>query len=159
MYLKGQSSIEYLTTYGWMLGVVAIAGAAIFATVQGQCVQSTSGFTGQDVMIENFGKGENGLSLEIRNGNPSTATIREITVNNDDKSRTFSNEFSVDVGETEVINIPSITESDSCNTFNVNIVYDSGSIKNSTVEGTLTGNVEIGGVTVPAAPTNPQVNI
>ena len=32
---KGQSAIEYLMTYGWMLLVVAVTGAAIFATVGG----------------------------------------------------------------------------------------------------------------------------
>lgn len=159
MYLKGQSSLEYLSTYGWMLGVVAIAGAAIFATVQGQCVQSTGGFTGQDIMIENFGHGENGLSMELRNGDASTVEIKELSVKRGDLSRNLTETFTVDVGETEVRNLPSFTESDGCNTFNVKIVYDTGAIQNSTVEGTITGNLEIGSIPAPAAPTNPQVTV
>jgi fucose permease len=31
---KGQSAIEYLMTYGWMLLVVAIVGGAVITTVQ-----------------------------------------------------------------------------------------------------------------------------
>ena len=53
--ISGQSAIEYLMTYGWMLLVVAITGSTIFAVASDQSVESISGFTGSDVQINDFG--------------------------------------------------------------------------------------------------------
>lgn len=41
---KGQSAIEYLMTYGWMLIVVVIVGVAIFTTVEGRNPNGIEGF-------------------------------------------------------------------------------------------------------------------
>lgn len=49
---KGQSAIEYLMTYGWMLLVVAVVGATVFSVTQGRSVSSVSGFTGSDVGLD-----------------------------------------------------------------------------------------------------------
>lgn len=38
--LAGQSAIEYLMTYGWMLLVVAIVGGTIFSVVDGDLLGS-----------------------------------------------------------------------------------------------------------------------
>lgn len=42
---QGQSAIEYILTYGWMLLVIAIVGGAIFATVEG-------GYSGEKIDTE-----------------------------------------------------------------------------------------------------------
>lgn len=156
---KGQSSIEYLTTYGWMLGVVAIIGAAIFATVQGQCVQSTSGFTGQDISIENFGQGEDGLSLEVRNTASSTVEIEEIVLEKDNNSVQAVENLNIDIGESEVQTIPGIERSDGCNSFDMSIKYDAGNIDNQILEASITDSMEIGDLPLPSAPSNPEVTV
>ena len=66
--LTGQSAIEYLMTYGWMLLVVAIVGGAIFAVVQSESVESVNGFTGDDVIVDEFGVTSGGdVQLQLRN--------------------------------------------------------------------------------------------
>lgn len=63
---KGQSAIEYLMTYGWMLLVVAIVGGAIFATIQDQTqIETTGGLANADVQIEEFTTTASGLEVEI----------------------------------------------------------------------------------------------
>ncbi|MEF8880234.1 MAG: hypothetical protein V5A72_00185, partial [Candidatus Nanohaloarchaea archaeon] len=66
--MKGQSAIEYLTTYGWMLLVVAIVGGAIFTTIQNRAnIQQATGFQGEKVQISEFGMTDNGnLAVELR---------------------------------------------------------------------------------------------
>jgi hypothetical protein len=65
---KGQSAIEYLMTYGWMLLVVAIVGGAIFSTVRGQCITGVTGIGPQeDLMVENHGVDQSGnLQMTLR---------------------------------------------------------------------------------------------
>ena len=59
---KGQLAIEYLTTYGWMLLVIAIVGGAIFTTVQNSSqIESTSGLANADVQVEEFGVTDSGF--------------------------------------------------------------------------------------------------
>lgn len=66
--MKGQSAIEYLMNYGWMLLVVAIIGGAIFSTENSRCVEDTSGFTGSDISIEDIGiRNDDNVVLNIRN--------------------------------------------------------------------------------------------
>ncbi|MFP4229714.1 MAG: hypothetical protein ACLFRK_01075 [Candidatus Nanohaloarchaea archaeon] len=146
---KGQSAIEYLMTYGWMLLVVAIVGGAIFATVQGQCTQSTSGFTGGDVIVENFGlDGEDNLQMEVRNGGSDTLTVKNASViNEDDPSENLENtdDTEVDVGNSETItlsNTDGMESSDGCNDFDLEFTYDMGELENQTTSGTLTDSIE-----------------
>ena len=53
--LSGQSAIEYLMTYGWMLLVVAIVGGSVFSVFNQENLETVSGFQGDDVLVDNFG--------------------------------------------------------------------------------------------------------
>jgi len=148
---KGQSAIEYLMTYGWMLLVVAIVGGAIFATVQGQCTQSTSGFTGGDVIVENFGvDGENRTQMTIRNGGADTLTINNASIFNPEGTDQYLRDSSGDSVDIGVGNSQSITlsngeqieSSDACNDFNLEFNYTIGELSNQVSQGTLTDSVE-----------------
>jgi len=155
---KGQSAIEYLMTYGWMLLVVAIVGGAIFATVQGQCAQSTSGFSGGDAIVENFGlDGSGGIQMEVRNGGADTLTIEEATLidNGDelgispDEDQVSDNwdeteeELTISVGDSEtlVIGEGELESSDGCNDFDLEFVYESGDLTGQQVSGSLTDSI------------------
>ena len=144
---KGQSAIEYLMTYGWMLLVVAIVGGAIFATVQGQCTQSTSGFTGGDVIVENFGIDSDGdLQLEVRNGGADTLTIANATVQDSD-SNVMYNDTDTDIGvgssgTIELTTAGTLQSSDGCNDLDLDFTYSMGSLSDQVVSGTLTDSIE-----------------
>lgn len=77
--MKGQSAIEYLMTYGWMLLVVAIIGGAIYAVVQGSGIQSVSGFTGTEVTIDDFGmNSDDELTLAMRNAAADEIRVKAV---------------------------------------------------------------------------------
>ena len=147
---KGQSAIEYLMTYGWMLLVVAIVGGAIFATVQGQCTQSTSGFSGGDVLVENFGTdGEGDLQMEIRNGGSDTLIIEQIDFDGE-TDLTFENsegdedDQEIGVGNSETLTVTDgdFPSSDGCNDFDLEFGYEMGSLSDQVTSGTLTDSIE-----------------
>ena len=155
---KGQSAIEYLMTYGWMLLVVAIVGGAIFATVQGQCTQSTSGYSGGDVLVENFGTdGDGQLQLEIRNGGSDTLEINEVEIENnggdsittDGDLDMSDSDFSVGVSSSNTLTLEHESDSlfepsDGCNDFDIEFNYDQGSLENQVTSGSLTDSIEFG---------------
>jgi len=158
---KGQSAIEYLMTYGWMLLVVAIVGGAIFATVQGQCTQSTSGFSGGDVLVESFGLDSNGnLQMEVRNGGANTLDIESVTVeevefdgDSGDTALVFDGDESIGVGSSETVRLGDSDDdtdgnpfdsSDGCNDFDVEFSYGfQGGLSDQVTSGTLTDSIEL----------------
>jgi len=149
---KGQSAIEYLTTYGWMLLVIAIVGGAIFTTVQNSSqIQSTSGLANADVQIENFGVAGDSLQVELRAAssdqvenvkvnlsqqNAPSGASQEVTTSIDS-----SNNVTIPVGQTATMEFDEIENSENTNTFDVEITYDTGGLEGLTADGTLTGRM------------------
>lgn len=142
--LKGQSAIEYLMTYGWMLLVVAVVGGAVFSLVGDQSVESVSGFTGADVSVENFGvTGEDELELVLRNGAAETVEVRNVTVSHEGESVTNPDGLSISVGESDTLKVENVSSSDSANSLDVKILYDIEGLKDMEVSGSISGPVEV----------------
>lgn len=142
--LSGQSAIEYLMTYGWMLLVVAVAGGAVFSTVGEQSIESVSGFTGEDVIVENFGvTSTNELEIELRNGASDSVEIQEITVGDGDEQVTSEDITSLSIAETGTDTVENVTTTSSTNSLDVDITYSIGSLENLEASGTITGQLEI----------------
>jgi hypothetical protein len=132
---KGQSAIEYLMTYGWMLLVVAIVGGAIFATVQGQCLEQPSGFESAQVAVADFEIGNN-LQLEVSNNAGQTVTLQTVYVGND----AVSVGTDINNGESTIVDITSITSQEGvCNDFDVALQYQRGDFDPANSTGTVTG--------------------
>ena len=148
--LKGQSAIEYLMTYGWMLLVVAITGGAIFATVGSQSTDSVSGFTGSDIIVDGFGvTGDNELGLSARNGAGNEIVVSRVNASDPDSGDFVYKEFNGDnrigVGSEKIFELPNVSRGDGSNSLDVEIVYDSGGLSNLSVSGTVSGNLELNG--------------
>lgn len=157
--MKGQSAIEYLMTYGWMLLVVAIIGGAIFSTVNSRCVESVSGFTGADIMVEDLAivkddDGSDYLGIEIRNtaAKPVKIGADDLTLQDQSSDITLKNgwwsdERTINVGETETFEVNAYNTaeaSDGCKELNVIINYNlSNGIENQVEQGqaTLQANI------------------
>ena len=158
---KGQSAIEYLMTYGWMLLVVAIVGGAIFATVQGQCTQSTSGFSGSDVIVENFGTDSDGnIQMTLRNGGAETLEISDIAIGDHNANGNLDGTDNLEINESDtdigVGNSRTFTvqgddggsqvavfeSSDGCNDFDLSFQYTMGELTDQVTSGTLTDSIE-----------------
>jgi|APHM01.1.fsa_nt_gi hypothetical protein len=141
---KGQSAIEYLMTYGWMLLVVAIVGGAIFATVQGQCTSSTSGFSTADVRIDDFAQtADRDMAFELRNAAADPIKVTNISVANSG-SLGDSVDISVGASNTATVSGLDVSSVDGCNDFDLTIEYDvDGGITDQQVTGTLTDSLSI----------------
>ena len=140
---KGQSAIEYLTTYGWMLLFVGIVGGLIFGIVQSNTQESTvSGLQNSDVSVENFGITGSGLSLELRSA--ATDELRDVNFSlsqqKDGCGEIYAqSEPSIPFGETATLNVLEVSRSDNTNQFEIQITYDSGSLEGLVANGSLTG--------------------
>ena len=142
--LSGQSAIEYLMTYGWMLLVVAVVGGAIFSVAQRQCTENVSGFAGSDVRVDNFGStSTDKLQVELRNTGAEDSDIQRITFEQDGKRVEIGSTRSIDVSETKVYSTDGLVESSSCNTIDVSIVYDKGGLSDLVASGTITTSGEV----------------
>lgn len=141
---RGQSAIEYLMTYGWMLLVVAIAGGTIFAVTGDQSVESSSGFVGEDVRLDDFGlNSASNLELILRNGASQKVKVNSVNLTEGDKFSEWIGSEEIDVSETGNIEIANITDSEDTNDLNLEINYDVGGLSNLEVSGTISGNFEI----------------
>lgn len=141
---KGQSAIEYLMTYGWMLLVVAVVGGAIFSIVQSQSVESVSGFTGGDIVIDDFGlTGDGDLELLLRNTAFESVEVNSVNVSDGDGFTEFVGGERIPVGETRILSVSNVSGGDGSSNLDVKVNYDIGGLSNMKVSGTLSGNFEI----------------
>lgn len=134
----GQSAVEYLTTYGWMLLVVAIVGGTIFTTVRGQCSDSVLGFSGDDVTISNFGATQ-GEKIRVAIGNTASekTDIEEITFEEEGNKIEIGSVRSIEEFGSEEYSTDGLRESSSCNTIDVTIEYDTESLNDIRASGTI----------------------
>ncbi len=155
---KGQSAIEYLMTYGWMLLVVAIVGGLIFTLAQDQDVEEVVGFDGQQIILENFGvTGDNNLSLEVTNVRTGTAKIKNVTVEADDGRVAFKDyegsgfEAAETAGEplelgsqdSAEIRVPEFSRNDTAQSFQVEISFDRAGLTDIVSDGRITGGLRM----------------
>lgn len=139
---KGQSAIEYLTTYGWMLLVIAIVGGAIFTTIQGQSnLQSSSGLANADVQIANFGVTDKGLQIEFRSAAQEQVENIKVTVVKNSTANQSAQITQIPVGQTATATFSNFTQDQTQDTFEVVINYDTGGLTDLEVNGTIQGNL------------------
>jgi hypothetical protein len=86
-FYKGQSAIEYLTTYGWMLLVIAIIGGLLFALASDQELESETvqGLEDNDLVVEEVATSEEeGIQFNLRNKDPKEADNIELCLSNEE---------------------------------------------------------------------------
>jgi hypothetical protein len=131
-----------------MLLVVAIVGGAVFTTVQNSSqIQSTSGLANADVQIENFGVTESGFEAELRGASSDQVESVNFTLSDPESGETVysSDEVTIPVGDTETVDLDNISRGENTETYNVELEYDVGGLKDLTAEGTITGRLELNG--------------
>ena len=142
--LLGQSAIEYLMTYGWMLVVLSITGSAVFAVVSDQSTGSVSGFSGGDVVVDNFGlTGDGNLQLSFRNTGSEPVVLNNINISNEGSWTQWIGVLEIPVGESETVELANVTRVETANTLDADVRYDSGLLEDLDVSGELTGSFEI----------------
>ena len=148
--MKAQSAIEYLTTYGWMLVVVAIIGGAIYPLIGSQCIQGSTGFQSGPLNIEDsaFTSG-NDLSLEIRNSRARDIRIQEIVANVNDRERNYQISENISSGQQDVTSLPAFEQSESCEQVELEVVYSVGSLDGLQTTGEVVGQFRFNNQSLP----------
>lgn len=155
--MKAQSAIEYLITYGWMLIAVSIISGAVYSMIGVECPESTSGFVGTDVRVDNFGltADEQELAIALENSRSQTVEIEEISISGEEEV-TLETEEDVGPATSEDFYIPGLTDSESCNSLDLEITYSIGTgedqIEDQRISGTLTSTMEVADVEPPQQP-------
>jgi hypothetical protein len=133
----GQSAIEYLMTYGWMLMVVGVVGGSMYSIAGNQNIETVSGFNSQDLDVQDFSTSlEKGLRFSIEDPTGRTH-INEITVFESNTSITYI--LNQEVSGSITANLPGIIPSEDSNEIKVKIKYDSGELQNIETRGEVYG--------------------
>jgi hypothetical protein len=125
-------------TYGWMLLVIAIVGALLFALFQDQELESQSveGFEGEDVRVEDVASGNGSVQLEL--ASYSSEGLSDVRVCVSNSSRSFcSGSLSLERLGSETLGFPA-NESGESFTYDVNASFTSDSGIPDSVSGSLT---------------------
>ena len=143
---KGQSAIEYLMTYGWMLLVLAVVGGAIFSFTGDQSVESASGFSGDDVQVDDFGLNTGGgLDLVLRNSASQEVVVNSVNVSDGGDWSSWSGVREIGVGNTDSVVLANVSESSGSNSLDVEVDYDVGGLTGLESSGVVTGGFEVRG--------------
>lgn len=126
---KGQSAIEYLTTYGWALLAIVIVGAVLMqmGIFSGQCPTADT-FTADDVGFGTWAVNTNGdIVMSIENRQQSSITVQSINFTASDGTTAFEATtvgVSVSGGQTsDSITVTNQNPINGCETLDVTIQY------------------------------------
>ncbi|MFO7793909.1 MAG: hypothetical protein R6V35_02930 [Candidatus Nanohaloarchaea archaeon] len=148
---KGQSAIEYLTTYGWMLITVSIVSGVAYSSFGTACVESSSGFVGESVQIQDFGLTTGSeLAIALENRRSDNVEIQEVVIENSSIAVTDGD---LDPGGVSSVTVTGFEESSGCNSFDIELVYSIEGLDDQSATGTVTGPFSVGGE-APIAPDN-----
>jgi len=141
---KGQSAIEFLMDYGWMLLVVAVIGAALFTYIQGMGdIQSVSGLNNRDIQVEDFSVNEQGLKAELRSVSADEINNLSLSLIDEDTGEIVYSDEVVGIAPagTNITEISAAELSDNTRTYRVRATYDVGELENISSEGSITGRI------------------
>lgn len=151
---KGQSSIEYLTTYGWMLLVVAVIGGAFFALTQGQCQESVSSQFDTSLTVTDFGiNTEGNMDIMLRNIYNEPIDVHEVRIAQDSTNRSVETDLFLTVSDKESVSLEGFNQVRGCNTMSLEVEYSAGNLENITTEGKITAPYRVDSNPIPASPT------
>jgi hypothetical protein len=141
--MEGQSAVEYLITYGWMLiAVTTVLGVLYGYLSQGSCDTRVTQGLGETVYVEDAAiTGDNRLTLQISSSTiePVEVTLVEI----DDGSEIFEFNYPFQVDGSEIVKVAEAERSESCTTFEVSIKYNEGPLKGQLAVFDIKANAEI----------------
>jgi len=147
--MKAQSAIEYLITYGWMLIAVAIVSSVIYATFSPSCQEGVSGYIGQEPVVDQFGTGEESMSLALSNPRSEDIKLENIIVSDPDTGveQNYNFDTVISSGSVEVFESP-MSEA-GCNTYDLIFTYDISTLQDQRSSGTVTVEGDLLDVTPP----------
>lgn len=142
---KGQSGIEYLTTYGWMLVAVSVVGGTMYTQIDTGCKMGVNGFSAPFPVVDEVYQYENEtLLMNVRNPDTDEVEIREMVLREDgEEVGIIDVRQSINGEASENIYTNRFSSSENCVTRSLQINYRSGNLRGLTTNGTLTGRLAL----------------
>lgn len=143
---KGQTSLEYLTNYGWMLLAVALVGGTLYSQMGGrQCQLQTSGFSAPFPTVEGLNQYENEtLAMQVRNPGEEQIMLEDIVIREEGTTVGVVDVDQVINGEAaENVYTNRFSSSENCVTRDIQLNYASPSLDNLTSSGELIGRLSL----------------
>jgi len=150
---KGQAALEYLSTYGWLLIIIVIVAAALYAlgifnpaTYQGK---SCTGFSTGVTYIDHKLAADGTFSFVASNGIGKTITAVP-KVNMTGSDGTAAEDITTGVSlpwtpgakRTMTLTGPDLGDTGNGYTMTVSVYYSTGDVANHVQTGTCTGTIE-----------------
>lgn len=156
----GQSAIEYVTTYGWMLVAVSVAAGTTYSVVDVSCRQSSSGFYSESINVENFGVTSNDtLVISVNNDDYNNLEITGLNLSSENSQRFRNTSTEIGPGNTSAVGLPGYQLAEGCYEYDVTMVYSRGPLEGQSISGTLRAPIATGPLPVPDAPSNLSVTV
>lgn len=144
---KGQSSVEYLTTYGWMLIAVTVAGSTIYTQTDFQqgCTLQTNGFSPPFPTIkETYQYENNTVVFSLRNPSNDQVRINSIQIYEEgERIGSFTVNKQINGEASEIISTNRFKDSENCKTRRMEIKYSGNQLENLTSQGTIRGKIDL----------------
>jgi len=135
--IKGQSAIEYIMTYGWMLIIVAIIGGGVL-TFTTERNLNYSNFNQNHFQITDSGLTRyNTVDIRLKNPAGGQITIKEVNISDSISYNLFTD---IEEMEESQISLFGFEKTNKVNTVNLSMTYSSGKLENLQSKGQLTGN-------------------
>lgn len=146
MNLKGQTSIEYLSTYGWMIVVLAIATSIFYTNYvpEAQCNnRGISNLPGNLAITDLATNTQGNLALLLRNEGPKTATIKEIKATEGSNTTSLKTNVTVPTTESDDFRLNGTTFSEECTEVDIEVIYELPQLGTVSDRGTLEGKFTV----------------
>jgi hypothetical protein len=152
--MKAQSSIEYLTTYGWAIVTIALAGAILFTQLpDNQSKVEVSGFNQEELQIPDAAISNSGLAVSIRSVETDSAENAKIVIENPETGATAASKAKdIPSLDEESFTVENISSASDRNTYNIKIIYNQEGTRDLVKTGEITGNIKIINLSPPSAP-------
>lgn len=130
MPVLGQSAIEYLMTYGWMLISVSVASGVAYTFLnQGACEIGVSQAPTDTVNIQQVAvTADDQLVMEMEASSVNTVEVTQVQL--DDGSNNYYLNRTFELNDPEAVDIVNAERIDSCNNFEASVIYTEGSLDN-----------------------------
>lgn len=128
----GQSSVEYLATYGWMAVAVTVAGAALYPTLNTGCnTEISNDIVAGGLSIEQVGTDTNGtLKVVFDSNTDEELQIEAIEMRGQDDQLTVVQPKMVPPGGNLAYDIGTVRKTTGCDNFRTTITFDKGPLQN-----------------------------
>lgn len=141
---KGQSAIEYLTTYGWMILAVAAVSGIAYNSIQSSCTRSFSDFYTDAIEVNDFGlRGNGDFLMSVENTGYSEIQFDSINISVNDQNAYKDLDLNLTSGSSDQITLSGFTSTQSCNTLDVQMRFDRGGLTGQEVTGIIRSPIDI----------------